>query len=84
MVEKATTEIHQNLYQDLLDLLNKYAGQLPAPEVLAIASNIVGKLMAYQDQRSMTPAMAIELVRENIELGNRQALEILNETKGNA
>jgi hypothetical protein len=47
---------------------------LRADEMLAGASQIVGNLIALQDQRKMTPDMALAIVRANIEAGNQQAM----------
>jgi hypothetical protein len=75
---------HEIAYQDLVALVNKHAGKLSALELLAIASNMVGKLVAMQDQRSVTPAMAMETVAQNIESGNQQVLAQLAQTRGSA
>lgn len=69
-------------FQDLLGLLHKRQADVTAEEMLAIASNIVGKLVALQDQRYMTPAMAMEIVALNVENGNSQYTSLLMETKG--
>ena len=42
--------------------------------MLAGASQIVGTLIALQDQRKMTPDMALAVVQANIEAGNQQAM----------
>ena len=47
---------------------------LRADEMLAGASQIVGTLIALQDQRKMTPDMALAIVQANIEAGNAQAM----------
>lgn len=74
---------HEVAYQDICTLIAKHK-ELPAIEILAIAANMVGKLVALQDQRSVTPAMAMEIVAKNLECGNEQALaEVLN-SKGRA
>lgn len=68
---------HERFYQDLTRLLAKHFGHLTAAEMLAIAAGMVGKLIALQDQRTMTPAEAMTLVASNIEVGNREVLEQL-------
>ena len=68
---------HEAFYQDLAVLLDKHAGHLSGVEILAIASNMVGKIVALQDQRSITPAKAMEIVFKNIEMGNSQVIESL-------
>lgn len=74
---------HEALYQDLVALIRKHAGHLSGMEMLAVAANMVGKLIALQDQRSVSPATAMETVRKNIELGNQQALDQIGRTFGN-
>jgi hypothetical protein len=68
---------HEVAYQDLCALVNKHADKLTAFELLAIAANMLGKLVAYQDQRVVSPAVAMETVAVNIEMGNRQVLDQL-------
>jgi hypothetical protein len=73
---------HEIAYQDLCALLDKHAGKMNALEMLAIASNMVGKIVAMQDQRRVTPEMAMKVVSENIEYGNRQVLAQLDKSGG--
>lgn len=68
---------------DLKAALAKHTN-LNAMEMLAIASQFVGNLIALQDQRRVTPAMAMELVSKNIEIGNQAAIEGVMMTKGEA
>ena len=72
----------------LMDAFKKAVGEhqdLTAVDVLAVASQLVGNLVALQDQTRITSAMAMELVATNIEMGNRTAVEtLLRETAGNA
>lgn len=51
-IEKATL-LHEAVYQDFLDCLKRHAATLPAEEILALVSNVVGKIIAMQDQRTM-------------------------------
>lgn len=71
---------HEVAFQDICALLTKYAGDLSAEEMLAVASNLVGKIIAMQDQRCMTPEDAMKIVQNNIEEGNRQAVEHLRDS----
>lgn len=57
---------------------------LPAEELLAIAANFLGKLLAVQDQRKFSPHAAMEIVAQNIEAGNAQMIENLQNTQGKA
>lgn len=76
---------HEVAYQDIVQLVRKHADKITPLEMLAIAANMVGKLIAFQDQRVITPAVAVEIIAENVECGNQQALEkTLGETKGSA
>jgi hypothetical protein len=74
---------HEVAYQDLAALLKDKAEAhgLSSLEVLAVASNMVGKLVAMQDQRTVTPDHAMSIVALNIKLGNQQVLEMLRETQ---
>lgn len=75
---------HEVAYQDLANLLRKN-DNVSALEILAIAANMVGKLIALQDQRTVTSEMAMQLIQENIELGNRYIIGRLGaERVGNA
>lgn len=58
---------------DMLAVLDKHAGKLPADHMLSLAAHMVGQIVAMQDQRVMTPADAIDLVKKNMERGNREA-----------
>ncbi len=75
---------HEIAYQDLVALVRKHAGHLTSIEMLAIASNMLGKLVAMQDQRTITPAMCMEIVAQNVEEGNRQAVAEIQQSRGSA
>lgn len=75
---------HEVAYQDICALLNKHSDKLSPAELLAIASNMVGKLVALQDQRTMHPSMAMEIVAQNLEVGNLQAIQQVMASKGTA
>lgn len=76
---------HEVAYQDLVALMGKHADKLTALELLAIGANMVGKLIAMQDQRTTTPAMAMEVVAKNIEFANQDIIRSLaTKTQGAA
>lgn len=75
---------HEVAYQDMVALIRKHADKLTALELLAIGANMIGKLVAMQDQRTTTPQMAMKIVAENIEHGNKEVLERLCESEGSA
>lgn len=82
MIRQAKPE-HEIVYQELNKLVNRHAAVMTPLEILAIAANMLGKLIALQDQRKISPAAAMEIVARNIELGNQQVIEELRNTKGN-
>lgn len=75
---------HEVAYQDLCKLISRHADKLTALEILAIASNMVGKLVAMQDQRTITGPMAMEIVAKNIEYGNQDVIDQLSNSQGAA
>lgn len=66
---------HEVLYQDLAKLITKHAEKINEKEMLAIAANMLGKLIAMQDQRTMSREVAMEIVVLNIEKGNEQVIQ---------
>jgi hypothetical protein len=75
----------QAFRMELLDLIKRHVGGLPADRALAAAAYVVGQLIAVQDQRVMTPELAIQIVNSNIDLGNANAVfSLIGETKGSA
>ena len=71
--------------QALIAAIMLYADKLSGPEMLAVASALVGQLMALQDQRTMTSAMAMEIVARNIEGANQAVIDNLqNSSAGRA
>jgi hypothetical protein len=75
---------HEVAYQDLVLLIRKHADKMTALEILAVGANMLGKLVAMQDQRTVTPDMAMKIVAENIEYGNKEVLAQLSQSKGTA
>lgn len=75
---------HEVLYQDLCKLVGKHGDKISAQEILAVAANMLGKLVAMQDQRTMSPAMAMEIVAQNLEHGNLDVIKQLANSKGRA
>jgi hypothetical protein len=75
---------HEVAYQDMIALIRKHADKMSSRELLAVGANMLGKLIALQDQRTTTPAMAMKIVADNIEFGNKQVLERLFQSDGSA
>ena len=81
MVAQAT---HKDYIDDLKAVLTHHQDALTGTEMLALTAHLVGCLIACQDQRSITKQMALEMVIKNIEQGNKDALEAITATAGNA
>jgi len=81
---RPATPEHEIAYQDVCALVKKHAGNLTAQEVLAVAANMVGKLVALQDQRTTSTDKAMEIVRSNIEYGNQQVILEIEQSRGSA
>lgn len=76
---------HLAFKADVDALLRKHGASCSALELLALCSQIVGMLVAFQDQRTCTPEAVMRLVNGNIGIGNQIAIDgLLGETKGNA
>jgi len=73
---------HEIAYHDLCEFVRKHA-DLTSLELLAVAANMVGKLIALQDQRAISPSLAMELVAKNIEHGNKQVIDQLARSQNN-
>lgn len=81
----APTPMHQAAMAALKEAMRPYADDLGAEGMLALAAQLVGNLIALQDQRKWTSAQVMELVSKNIEEGNAVAIRnMLGETKGEA
>lgn len=68
---------HEVAYQDICRLVSKHSAKLTPLEMLAIAANMIGKLVAMQDQRITSSAMAMEVVARNLEHGNKTVIDQL-------
>lgn len=79
-----TKSEHEVAYQELVALVRRHAGKLSSLELLAVAANMVGKLVAMQDQRTVTPAEAMDVVLKNMEHGNQQVVTQLEQHQGTA
>ncbi|WP_029061960.1 hypothetical protein [Labrenzia sp. DG1229] len=71
---------HFTLRQELVGVLCRYQDTLCPAELLAVSSQVVGNLIALQDETRLSPEHAIEIVMYNIEEGNRVALGDLDQT----
>ena len=81
----AVTPAHVAFMDDLKGVITRHQ-HLSAAEMLALTSQLVGIIVASQDQRTTTPEMAMRMVSSNIERGNQMAVSDLmhGETAGSA
>ena len=77
-----TTTVHKEFKQDLAKFLETYDDKLSAEEMLAVTSQVVGMMVAMQDQTRFTPVQVMEMVSKNIETGNAAAISELLNSKG--
>lgn len=73
---------HEAFRQDVLNLLQKHCAKMGAEQVVAMMANMVGQAIAQLDQRRFTSAQAMAIVKSNIEMGNKMALNPLANFKG--
>jgi hypothetical protein len=66
--------------QALVAAIRPYADTLGPQGMLAVASALVGQLIAMQDQRTVTPKMAMDIVARNIEGANQEVLDGLRDS----
>ena len=74
---------HRRFRDGMIAVMREHQ-ELSSMEMLALASHFVGQLVALQDQRRVTPSMAMELVARNIEEGNQSAIGDLMNPGGQA
>lgn len=80
--EFTPTAKHLAFMNELKAAIGNTGRELQAHELLAIAAQLVGNLLAYQDHRLMTPAEGMDLVARNIETGNRAAVDSMIANSG--
>jgi hypothetical protein len=75
---------HATFKRDLDKLLKKHTSRLPADHILAITAQVLGMVIAMQDQRKYTSEMVMAIVSENIQVGNDGMVKNLMASKGTA
>jgi len=78
-------EAHLKFRKALEAAIAQAGMDLPAEVILAITAHFLGQIIALQDQRKYTGEMVMDLVMQNIQQGNDEALQsLLNETGGHS
>jgi hypothetical protein len=67
-------EYHVTFRNELVEVLRKHELLSPV-EMLAVAAQFVGQLMAFQDQRVYTTEALMEMIQANIKSGNASAIQ---------
>ena len=85
---KATGDKHEAFRQEMMSVVLRHTNEhdLPSDEVLALTANVVGMCLALQNQNTMTKERAWEIIGSNIEIGNKTAIDNIQNspTLGNA
>lgn len=86
MKKVIANEQHKKFRKYLEGAIAMGAKDLPAEEILAITSNFLGQLIALQDKIRFTSEMVMEIVFENIQVGNQESVNqlLLSKPQGNA
>ena len=82
-MQQATPE-QEITYAQLCEFLRQYGGNLSPQQFLAMVANVLGKVLALQDQNTMTLNDAMAMINKNIIAGNKQALAAMMHTVGSA
>lgn len=75
-------DTHTAFRDAVVQAMQPFKEKLSAVEILALTSHLVGQLIALQDQTKYTPGQVIALVRNNIELGNKEVVDDLRNVTG--
>jgi len=82
-MQQATPE-QEITYTQLCAFLRQHSGNLTPQQLLAMVANVLGKVLALQDQSTMTLNDAMEIINKNIIAGNKQALAAMMHIVGSA
>jgi hypothetical protein len=78
------THLHEVLKNDFTEVLRRHQDALTPPEMLAIAAQFLGMLLALQDQQTMTVEQGMTIIQANFEIGNAAVVEGLFAPGGTA
>lgn len=78
--QKRLIEVRNRILKAMQNELAR--GDITKDQLLAIMAHATGACIAFQDQRTVTPAQALELVAKNIEAGNREAMAEVKSADG--
>nr|DAF77114.1 MAG TPA: hypothetical protein [Caudoviricetes sp.] len=73
---------HTAFRDAVVQAMQPFKNDLSALEILALTSHLVGQLIALQDQTQYTASQVITVVKNNIELGNKEVVDDLRNVTG--
>lgn len=73
---KKPTAAHQNLRRDLATVLRAYPELTPL-DYMCVVAQLLGQLIAYQDQTKHSTEAIMAMAELNIQLGNKQVIDTL-------
>ncbi len=65
---------HIKLRAGFIDLVTRETPDMPLDQMVAVVAYMLGQMIALQDQRRWSPAQMMDLVSQNIQAGNRDAI----------
>lgn len=77
-------EDHHNSLLDAMKAVLQDHSDMDAEEMLAVLSQLLGQLVAMQDQEKMTVERAQRIIEHNLVQGNQAAIEYLMQSEGQA
>jgi hypothetical protein len=84
MKSVSPSTVHQEFYNAMEEVLVKFQHKVNPIEMLVLLSQLVGALVGVQDQRVLTPQMALDIIMRNMEVGNAQICLHHHHVEGNA
>lgn len=71
---KQPTKEHKDLHRDLATVMKAYPMLTPL-DYMCVVAQLLGQLIAYQDQTKYTTDAIMSMVELNIQSGNKQAVD---------
>lgn len=78
----AISEKYPELASDLLGILEKHAPDASAEEALVLCAYMTGVTLALQDIKNQPRVTFVQMIKDNIEAGNRWAIEMTMQHNG--
>lgn len=76
MIEVEPSDQHCKMQEELINLLERFAPDVTDIAALAIASNLVGKVLALQDHSKHTQVELMATIARNVRAGHAEAIAV--------